>query len=440
MSDDIIASLREALNFSPDNLPLRLYLAESLFKLNNLEEAEKEFKLVLNKQSDNAKAKIGLAKIYLSQGNYSTGIVVLEDLVHSDNADSESLLLFAKLLLKENSIEEAMKYYKRVLEVNPALLDEELDSLRNPNHYFESEDDDFVAEVERNSMPVERPKLTFEDVGGMDHVKEEIKIKIIHPMQHPELYKAYGKKIGGGILLYGPPGCGKTHLARATAGQVDAKFISVGINDILDMWIGGSEKNLHHLFEMARQNVPCVLFFDEVDALGASRSDMKQSSGRHLINQFLSELDGIESSNEGLLVLAATNAPWHLDSAFRRPGRFDRIIFVQPPDEEGRNGILKVLLKDKPLKDIDYNKIAKETKDFSGADLQALVDFTIEEKLRESFKTGIPEPIETKDLLKALKKVIPSTKEWFTTARNYALYSNESGLYDDILKYLNIKK
>lgn len=438
MSDDIIASLREALNFSPENLPLRLYLAESLFKLNNLEEAEKEFKLVLNKQSDNAKAKIGLAKIYLSQGNYSTGIVVLEDLVHSDNADSESLLLFAKLLLKENSIEEAMKYYKRVLEVNPALLDEELDSLRNPNHYFES--DDFVAEVERNSMPVERPKLTFEDVGGMDHVKEEIKIKIIHPMQHPELYKAYGKKIGGGILLYGPPGCGKTHLARATAGQVDAKFISVGINDILDMWIGGSEKNLHHLFEMARQNVPCVLFFDEVDALGASRSDMKQSSGRHLINQFLSELDGIESSNEGLLVLAATNAPWHLDSAFRRPGRFDRIIFVQPPDEEGRNGILKVLLKDKPLKDIDYNKIAKETKDFSGADLQALVDFTIEEKLRESFKTGIPEPIETKDLLKALKKVIPSTKEWFTTARNYALYSNESGLYDDILKYLNIKK
>lgn len=440
MSDDIIASLREALNFSPENLPLRIYLAESLFKLNNFEEAEKEFKVVLNRASDNAKAKIGLAKIYLSQGNYSTGIVVLEDLVHSDNADSESLLLFAKLLLKENSIEEAMKYYKRVLEINPALLDEELDSLRNPNHYFGSEDDDFVAEVERNSMPVERPKITFEDVGGMDHVKEEIKIKIIHPMQHPELYKAYGKKIGGGILLYGPPGCGKTHLARATAGQVDAKFISVGINDILDMWIGGSEKNLHHLFEMARQNVPCVLFFDEVDALGASRSDMKQSSGRHLINQFLSELDGIESSNEGLLVLAATNAPWHLDSAFRRPGRFDRIIFVQPPDEEGRNGILKVLLKDKPLKDIDYNKIAKETKDFSGADLQALVDFTIEEKLRESFKTGIPEPIETKDLLKALKKVIPSTKEWFTTARNYALYSNESGLYDDILKYLNIKK
>jgi len=440
MSDDIIASLREALNFSPENLPLRLYLAECLFKLNNLEEAEKEYKLVLNKEADNAKAKIGLAKIYLSQGNYSTGIVVLEDLVHSDKADSEAFLLYAKLLLKENSIEEAMTYYKRVLEINPALLDEELDSLRNPNHFFVSDDDDFVEQVERNAMPVERPKINFEDVGGMEHVKEEIKIKIIHPLQHPELYKAYGKKIGGGILLYGPPGCGKTHLARATAGQVDAKFISVGINDILDMWIGGSEKNLHQLFEVARQNAPCVLFFDEVDAIGASRSDMKQSSGRHLINQFLSELDGIESSNEGVLILAATNAPWHLDSAFRRPGRFDRIIFVQPPDEEGRKSILQVLLKDKPLKDIDYGKIAKETRDFSGADLQALVDFTIEEKLRESFKTGIPEPIETKDLIKALKKVIPSTREWFTTARNYALYSNESGLYDDILKYLNIKK
>ncbi|MBC7450438.1 MAG: ATP-binding protein, partial [Cytophagales bacterium] len=324
--------------------------------------------------------------------------------------------------------------------MNPSLTDDELDAnLRNAN-LPGMESDDFVAEVERNSLPVERPRITFEDIGGMEQVKEEINIKIIQPLQHAELYKAYGKKTGGGILLYGPPGCGKTHIARATAGQVNAQFMSVGINDILDMWIGGSEKNLHELFEVARRNTPCVLFFDEVDALGASRSDMKQSAGRHLINQFLSEMDGIDTNNDGLLILAATNSPWHLDPAFRRPGRFDRIIFVAPPDEEGRISILKILLKDKPVKDVDFGKVAKETKEYSGADLGALVDQSIEEKLRESFKSGNIEPITTKDLLNAVKKVIPSTKEWFTTARNYALYANEAGLYDDILKYLNIKK
>src|SRR5207247_1448737 len=155
---------------------------------------------------------------------------------------------------------------------------------------------------------IERPQITFKDVGGMDAVKEEIRMKIIFPLTHPELYEAYGKAIGGGILMYGPPGCGKTHLARATAGEVKAGFLAVGISDVLDMWIGNSERNLHSLFEQARRNAPCVLFFDEVDALGASRTDMKTSAGRHLINQFLSELDGVKASNEGVLILGATNA------------------------------------------------------------------------------------------------------------------------------------
>src|SRR5437588_864282 len=127
------------------------------------------------------------------------------------------------------------------------------------------------------SVEVERPGMGFADVGGMEPLKEEIRLKIIHPMNHPELYKAYGKPIGGGILLFGPPGCGKTHLARATAGEIRAGFLAIGINDVLDMWIGNSEKNLHALFEQARANIPCVLFFDEVDALGASRSDLRHS-------------------------------------------------------------------------------------------------------------------------------------------------------------------
>ena len=202
------------------------------------------------------------------------------------------------------------------------------------------------------------------------------------------------------------------------------------------MWIGRSEKNMGYTFEVARRNTPCVLFFDEVDALGASRSDMKNSSGRHVINQFLAEMDGIQSNNDGILVIGATNAPWHLDPAFRRPGRFDRIIFVPPPDQISKQKILEILLKDKPTEKIDFAKVAEQAKYYSGADLKALVDLAIEEKLKVAFKTGVPEPITTQDLLAATKRHHASTREWFNTAKNYALFANESGIYDEILKYI----
>lgn len=214
--------------------------------------------------------------------------------------------------------------------------------------------------------------------------------------------------------------------------------MSVGISDVLDMWIGSSEKNLHELFEQGRRNRPCVMFFDEVDALGASRADMRHSGGRHLINQFLAELDGVDAANEGLLILAATNAPWHLDNAFRRPGRFDRIVFVPPPDGAARASIVQLLLTGKPADGIDFDQVAKKTADFSGADLRAVVEQAIEAKLRDAMKSGQLQPLRTKDLLASAGNIKPSTREWFATARNYALYSNQGGTYDEILKYLKM--
>jgi SpoVK/Ycf46/Vps4 family AAA+-type ATPase len=204
------------------------------------------------------------------------------------------------------------------------------------------------------------------------------------------------------------------------------------------MWLGNSERNLHALFEQARQNTPCVLFFDEVDALAASRADLRASAGRQVINQFLAELDGIGARNEGVLILAATNAPWHLDPAFRRPGRFDRILFVPPPDSSARAAILRLLCRGKPVHNVDYEHVAKKTDQYSGADLKAVVDLAIEAKLRAAIKAGAPQPLTTKDLLAAAASVKPSTREWFATARNYALYSNQGGTYDDILKHLKL--
>lgn len=434
----MIDNLREALQQSPDNVPLRILLAENLLQAKMFSEAEVEYRIVLEKDPGNSKAQRGLIKSYFEQGKYSIAIVVYEEIADREK-DMELMVIHAKSLKRNDELPKAIEVYKSILALNPAFKDDELDSLRKTNPTSQSAEDQ-LADIENSFQEIERPRVNFDDVGGMSKVKEEINIKIIQPLQYPDLYKAYGKKIGGGILLYGPPGCGKTHLARATAGQIKASFISIGIHDVLDMWVGSSENKLHELFQLARRQSPCVIFFDEIDALGASRTDMRTSASKMLINQFLSELDGVQSSNDGLLVLGATNAPWHLDTAFRRPGRFDRIIFVQPPDVESRESILRIMLKEKPVKDIDYNALAKATNEFSGADLNAVVDVAIENKLRESFKDGIPQPLTTKDLLNSARQVKPSTKEWFNAARNYALYSNESGLYDDILDYLKLKK
>ncbi|MFT6378577.1 MAG: SpoVK/Ycf46/Vps4 family AAA+-type ATPase [Akkermansiaceae bacterium] len=279
----------------------------------------------------------------------------------------------------------------------------------------------------------------FKDVGGMEEVKENIRMKIIHPLKNPDLFKAYGKKTGGGVLLYGPPGCGKTLLSQATAGEIKANFFSVGLHQVLDMYIGESEQKLHRIFELARKAAPSVLFFDEIDALAADRRDLRGSAGRTLINQFLTEV-GEEAQNEGVLILGATNAPWHLDSAFLRPGRFDRLVFVPPPDQVAREEILRIHAREKPVVALEESAVAKKCEGFSGADLRAVFDRATESKLEEAMKKGKIIPVTGKDLLKSAKLVKPSTRKWFESAKNYALYANQSGFYDEVLQYLGIKK
>ncbi|MGV3538327.1 MAG: AAA family ATPase [Rufibacter sp.] len=439
-----LQGLLEALKFSPDNVPLRKHVAAIYTQANRFEEAEAQLLLGLQHAPQDNSLKLLLAQTFFQRGKYSAAFVVVEELHATGYSPAEVDLLHARLLLATQEPGQALEKYRQAASQNPALQDKALEAeimaLAHPGVSPEDLKVPSIMPGGETSSQVERPTIKFKDVGGMEKVKEEIEMKIIHPLKHPDLYKAYGKKIGGGILMYGPPGCGKTMLARATAGEVNASFLSVGINDILDMWIGNSEKNLHQVFELARAQAPCVLFFDEVDALGASRTDMRKSGGRHLINQFLSELDGVEYSNEGVLILAATNTPWNMDSAFRRPGRFDRIVFVTPPDQPARQAILDVMLQDKPTNKINTEALAKKAKEFSGADLKAVVDVAVEQKLRESMKKGVPLPLEQNDLSKAMDQVRPSTKEWFGTARNYALYSNENGLYDEILEYLGLKK
>ncbi|MEP5338609.1 MAG: AAA family ATPase [Algibacter sp.] len=434
MDNSLLGSLLKALEFSPENIELRFQIAKIYTDQLNYIEAEKHLVFILEKSPKND-YKFLLAKCYFKQSKFNLTEVILEELIEKDNS-IEYLELYCSCLIEQGSVEDALNTYKSILDIDKSYKNEGFENLfKVPNSSRQEEFTDTDA-----ITFLKKPTINFENVGGMEKVKEEIDLKIIKPLLHKDLYKAYGKKIGGGILLYGPPGCGKTHIARATAGEINANFINIGINDILDMWLGSSEKNLHEIFEAARANTPCVIFIDEIDALGANRNDINKTAGRTVINQFLSELDGIDSDNEGILVLGATNAPWYIDPAFRRPGRFDRIIFVAPPDIEARKSIFNIQLKDKPTENINLQDLAKKSKEYSGADIKSSIDIAIEQKLLESFKDGIPKPLSTKDILKAFGKMKASTKEWFSSAKNYALYSNDSGLYDDILTYLNIKK
>jgi SpoVK/Ycf46/Vps4 family AAA+-type ATPase len=274
------------------------------------------------------------------------------------------------------------------------------------------------------------------DVGGMQEVKERLHSAFLAPLRNPELRRLYGKSLRGGLLMYGPPGCGKTFIARAVAGELGARFISVSISDVLDMWIGNSERNMHEVFQTARRQAPCVVFLDEVDALGAKRSRTRHSGMRNTVNQLLTELDGVGDANEGVFVLAATNAPWDVDLALRRPGRLDRTLLVLPPDGPAREAILRYHLRDRPIESIELARLVKATDGYSGADLAHICEGAAEAALVDSARTGTVRMIDTKDLLGAAKAIRPSTEPWFAAARNVAMFANEGGAYDELLTYL----
>lgn len=278
---------------------------------------------------------------------------------------------------------------------------------------------------------------TFADVGGLEEVKKKIKVDFIMPIQSPEIFKAFGKEVGGGILFYGPPGCGKTFLARAVAGEINANFLHLDLQSILSKWSGEAEQNMHEFFEDARRKTPCVLFIDELDALGGNRQKMNSHHERLLVNQLLIELDGSMANNEGIYVIGATNTPWYLDPAIRRPGRFNSLIFLSPPELEERKAILALKTEGKPQEDLQLDLVAKYTEHFSGADLEYLVKDAIDSAITRSFETGEIQPLTNQDLLKAMKKRQPTTLEWFATAKSYATFSDANKEYLDVLDYIS---
>jgi len=276
---------------------------------------------------------------------------------------------------------------------------------------------------------LEKPNMKFDDVAGLMKVKEKLRDSIVYPLTNPELAKKYGMEAGGGILLYGPPGCGKTLMGKASAGECQAKFISVKMSDIVDMYAGNTEKNLHNAFETARVNIPCILYFDELDGIAGKREGMDQSFEKRSINQFLIELDGIEYSNQGVLICGATNAPWDVDAALRRSGRFSKSVYIAPPDRKTRAGIVELNLKKRPVESrIPVGRIARMTDGFAGADVKALCDAAAAIPWKEALKSGKERVIRFRDFVKATKgdEGVKSTlPAWFGSVKKKLIEDEE---------------
>ncbi len=364
------------------------------------------------------------------------------DLALKGGESADGLILKARCLRRLGQDEAAISAYlaaKGQEDFTPADDLEKLLAATNPVTQLRVVDGDKPD----NIVPIAFPKkdsVSFADIAGMEDLKKTLRLQIIEPFANPSLFSRFRKKAGGGVLLYGPPGCGKTMMARAIATECNASFQSIGISDVLNMWIGESERNLALLFEQARASKPCVMFFDELDALAYSRSKSTSAGARTVVNEFLAQLDGFDHDNAGVLVLAATNMPWDVDPAMKRPGRFSRQVFVPPPDEKARALMLEMKLQDVPTKSIDYASIAAKASGYSGADIDGLIDNAKDLVLSDILDSGSERALRNDDFAAALEETIPSTLDWLKTARNLVKYGGADSSYRDVDRYLRKHK
>ncbi len=437
MSEDspLIRSLRTAVEAAPADVPLRLHLAEMLLDAGQPDAAVAEVAVALQHAPGDAQARTLMARAMGAPPAPAAQPAPGTQPAPAPPQDQPPVTAPASASAPEEPQGRAGFDWR-------AAADQVGDVI--PPRFVEAPltADGSGDPGDASAWDVDPPgTIRLADVGGMREVKERLEAAFLAPMRNPELRKLYGKSLRGGLLLYGPPGCGKTFIARAIAGELGAGFLSVSVNDVLDMWIGNSERNMHEIFRTARRQAPCVVFLDELDALGAKRSRTQHSGMRNTVNQLLTELDGIDSAaNEGVFVLAATNAPWDVDIALRRPGRLDRTLLVLPPDAPARESILRYHLAERPVENIDLGKLVKVTDGLSGADLAHLCEAAAESALLDSARTGTVRMIGMKDLLGAAKQTVPSAEPWFASARNVAMYANEGGTYDDLVTYLKKKR
>ena len=441
ISSKTVDILRRLILERPTDFDTRLHLAELLIAQTQGDEAMGILGEALALKPEDPKALRMYARLCYERHSYEEARSRLQLAARNGPPDAKSDMLLARVHMRLGNRKAAEEAYDRAVHTDPSASDQPLLDVIRSGKPAEAPALKYGSSAGEAFYEGESSGITFGDVGGMEEVKEHLRMNIILPLRSPELFKTYGKRVGGGILMYGPPGCGKTYIARALAGECNATFYGVGIHEILDAFVGSSEKNMHKLFDQARRNAPAVIFLDEIDALGQKRGGGGDPWGRALrgtVDTLLTEMDNLGKPDKPVLVIGATNTPWAVDPALRRSGRFDRVVFVPPPDRKAREEILRLHLRGKPTEeDVDVEKIAVKLEKFSGADIRTLVDRAVEEAIKRAMKSGKTERITTANLLDAAKGMRPTTEEWLATAQDYARYSNEGGAYDQVKAYLD---
>lgn len=456
MNEKTIAIMAPLLEANPSNWELRLHLAELHQQDGRSSEAAE---LVTHQPFPESEEQRLLICNLLTPHHDELAFELIDQITADNKACAPAYLLKAGIYRAQGRKPEARKNYNVAAVIDASLEDPEFEAwldnegapsprtkqptaLANSPFPFEPESkeekvepDEFIeTDSEVDAMLAQSDLIDFSHIGGMEALKERIRMSIIYPFKNKELFKKFKKRSGGGLLFYGPPGCGKTLISRATAGECGAHFMSISIHEVLSKWIGESEQRVHELFTTARRKSPTIIFIDEVDALGVKRSNAGHTAS--MVNTLLTEIDGASSNNEDVLVIGATNTPWRIDSAFRRPGRFDHVLFVPPPDEPARRAIFEIMLDGIPQENLNLDKLAKATPKYSGADIRSAVEKASESVIEEIMKTGREGVVTQKGLIASIKATRPTTLEWLEQATNYASYANQSGLYDDLSEYL----
>ena len=403
--DKSVVDYSKAIELDPQNPIIYNNRGDAYYRKQDFQSAIKDYDRAITLNPNYLKAFYNRGLSYASVEEYEKAVDDFTTVIKLKADFAEAYHLRGLAYEYAGSLANAIADYTKALELNPELSEAKthLEGAKAKKDQEGKGGEGGDGKAGADIKMLSKPNMTFEDVAGMDKMKEQIRQSIVYPMRNPDLARKYGKLGGGGILMYGPPGCGKTFIVKAAAGECQAGFLNAKLSDLLDMYVGNTEKNIHKVFELARKNPPCLLFFDEVEAIGGRRDQGEgQQYMKMAVNQMLYEMDGVEANNQNVLIIAATNAPWDVDPALRRSGRFSKTIYIPEPDYASRVAILKMHSKKRPISSfIPFRVLGIVTLGYASADHKAIVDdastvpwmeafMGIEKKIQELTKSGMP--------------------------------------------------
>lgn len=416
--------------------------AGKFFEENKFDEAIETYSKAIEAYAEYSSAYFNRALAYALIGQYDKATNDAMKVMELEPEAADAPYVMGIISEYQHDFDGAREWYTKSLKNNPGYsqakqrmegLEEKIKAAAAPSAKAKATKggETIVEEGQIKQVKMFTSTNTFNDVVGLKKQKEVIYDNIILALNKPELLRAYGKKLGLGVIFYGPPGTGKTWIVKAIAGETKANFIPMQINQIVDMWAGNTEKNMHSVFEQARKNVPCIIFADEIDALGTKREGEQQNTMRMAVNQFLQELDGLEEKPEGIFVIGATNQPWDMDPALKRPGRFGDSVYFPAPDYKTRVAAFKYNTRNKPLsKHVAYGRLARATMGFSQADIMDVCDKGALKVAVEEDRTGKKRTIKTGDFMAILKNKASSLDEWYGMMKKEVISKTETQIVE----------